>query len=567
MHLQEKNSIMHVHFLFTLIFSIIVPAAVIAQNIIISEVMFNPDGNENAREFVELYNAGGSAVSLEGWMIGDGEDSDMLVPADGITWLVPSKSYALVFDPDYFDTEELYNGIPEDVPLFMVDDKAIGSRGLSNSTAEPVLLFSADGDTISSVSYSLDCPPGHSWERIYIDGADNGNNFAPSDEPEGTPGRVNSAAPPRINPAITKDDITISPESVSMGDRVAISVRCRNAGTEAFANPRVTVFFQPGSIITDTVLQEQLNPGGISGEITCQHIIPGGMLSLTVIVDAQNASPESADDDTVTVALTVPITADTILLTEIMAAPLLDEPEWVEVMNSADVPVDMYGWSVLDESGAASDPVSSHVLLPGGSYAVLTEEFLNGYTIPDSAPVLVIDKFPPLNNNSDMVFLTDAVGEPLDSANWEDALSGISLERIDLIPDEGHGWDTCVNPAGATPGQDNSIVFTDVSEDVPDEISITIEPNPFEQSAHISYSLPFPLARVRLLVYDRRGRLAKTIRNVDESGSAWSGIWDGCDNNGSRLSAGPYILFFEAFDKRSGKMHCEKIPIVVARRL
>ncbi len=401
----------------TLILSLILPCTAIAQSIVVSEVMFNPDGDENAREFVELYNAGDSDVSLEGWIISDGEDADQIIPVDNTLWILPPGSYALIFDPDYFSAGEPYAGIPEGIPLFTVDDKAIGSRGLSNSTAEPVLLLSADGDTVSVVWYSLDCPPGHSWERILITGDDNPDNFAPSDKPEGTPGRMNSAAPPRINPAITEDDIAIMPESPSMGDMITISVRCRNAGTESFDNPHVTVILQPDVTIMDEIIPVRLDPGDVSETVTKRYnSVYGGLLSFTAIVNVQNASPKSADDDTASTNLNVPIPAGTILLTEIMAAPSKGKPEWIEVLNISETPVSMYGWSISDESGAASAPLNFHIRLEEGSYALMTETYLSDYSIPDTVPVIVIDNLPPLNNDGDTVDVMDGLGGVLDSS-------------------------------------------------------------------------------------------------------------------------------------------------------
>jgi hypothetical protein len=153
---------------------------------------------------------------------------------------------------------------------------------------------------------------------------------------------------------------------------------------------------------------------------------------------------------------------------------------------------------------------------------------------------------------------------------YTEAMAGFSLERISVSGNSGiPNWDTCVDPAGSTPGRRNSIYFSNVPDQdggTKETISITIKPNPFLETATISYELPFPIARVRMLVYDRRGRLVATLRDVEESGSAWRGTWDG-RSGGSRLPAGPYILDIEILDKRTGTMHRERKTIVVASRL
>ena len=53
---------------FVVLFQIIISATTLttlkAQSpIVLSEIMFNPSGNENYTEFIEIYNRGGSEVS------------------------------------------------------------------------------------------------------------------------------------------------------------------------------------------------------------------------------------------------------------------------------------------------------------------------------------------------------------------------------------------------------------------------------------------------------------------------------------------------------------------------
>ena len=49
--------------------------------IVLSEVMFNPSGNENYNEFIEIYNISAEEVDLSGYWIGDGVDSDEIIDA------------------------------------------------------------------------------------------------------------------------------------------------------------------------------------------------------------------------------------------------------------------------------------------------------------------------------------------------------------------------------------------------------------------------------------------------------------------------------------------------------
>lgn len=55
--------------------------------IVITEVMYNPDGADTGNEWIELYNSGASAVTLvagsSGWKVNDGSNHNLVDPADG----------------------------------------------------------------------------------------------------------------------------------------------------------------------------------------------------------------------------------------------------------------------------------------------------------------------------------------------------------------------------------------------------------------------------------------------------------------------------------------------------
>ncbi len=537
-----------------------------SQTPIISEIMFNPGGNENAREFVEVFNLAEEPVSLEGWFIGDGTALDSIVPADGDSWIVSAGSFALIMDPDYFTNDDPYD-IPPGIPLFTVDDKALGDRGLSNSTAEPVLLVSADGDTLSMVYYSLDCAPGHSWERILLHGSDLGDNFRQSHNENGTPGSYNSVTPPAYNPALDDHAFTFSPTQPHLGDDLVLHLSYRNAGLEPLADVSVTVHMLPDIELKKVTFSETVSPGVSSDQLDIPlSNCPGGILEFVATIVATDLSTSTADD-TISVNFTVTLPPETLLLNEIMAAPSAGEPEWIEIYNMDKSPVDLYAWQIGDRSDAPHGIVDRHILIPGFGYAVLSA---GSFPAPDPGiPPIPVERLPTLNNDGDAVYLYDYTASVVDSMRYEETVPGQSLE---LISPNRHGvpsgWDACVDPSGSTPCRQNSIYYSYVDNETGNggKMRLTVNPNPFEETVTLSYRLPFPLARVRLTVYDRRGRFVATLRDIAESGWEWTGTWDG-RSDGSRLPAGPYILNLEAIDKRTGTVHTERKTLVIARKL
>ncbi len=540
-----------------------------AQDIVITEIMFNPNGNENAREFVEIFNRGNEDVSIEGYLIGDGTGFDTIVPTPAGSSIVPAGSYALILDPDYFTAGEEYALIPMDTALFTVNDRAIGQRGLSNSTAEPISLISPAGDTLSVVTYSLKCDAGHSWERILIERDNSADNFSQSKETHGTPGYENSVTPPLLNPALDESSLRIEPPEPSMNTTATVYVSYKNQGRSSLTGVRVSVTILPDIAVGLVVFDDTVPPGQYATEIpVTTEFLPGGRLEIRASVLSMHEQNDAADDTT-TVLTEVSILAGTIILNEVMAAPSAGNPEWIELYNRGSRPVDLFQWRLSDNSAGEPGIIGEHMFVPSKGYALISDVTLNETNSPGmrkDTPVLVINSFPSLNNDGDIVRLFDFNGEPADSMSYDDTTPGYSFELISLaMPHNDERWDISVDNAGGTPGAVNSIAYADDNAR-PNSAKLTANPNPFSERTAVSYSLPFPVARVNLYVYDRQGRLVVKIRDGEESGSDWTGEWNG-HANGETLTAGPYILILEALDKRTGNVAAERMTIVLGRNL
>lgn len=522
--------------------------------VVVNEVMFNPDGNENAREYVELLNRSDAPVSLEGWVIGDGAGFAPLVPADRGGWTIPAGGYALVMDPDYFTDDEPYESIPSGTPFFTVSGSAIGSRGLSNSTAEPVTLIAASGDTVSIVVYDIACPAGHSWERIRPGGGGDPGNFAPSADIDGTPGQANSVLPPIRYALLDSALVRIVPASPVMGGAVELYIACRNNGLGVLERFTARIEIPPGTEAGTVTFTGPVPPGEITGDAS---VFVGGIAGgrLGALVHTVEGIDRS---DSLFIGLDVQVPAGTLLLNEIMAAPADGDPEWVEIVNTGEWPVDLNGYSVRDSSGGRTAVIEQHIMIVPGGYAVIAGGPIPGCS--GEAPVSIPPRFPALNNDGDSVALVDFEGTVADSVSYDATEKGRSIERTGFSG----GWGTSVDSSGATPGHANSVVFDPSSTG--QGVTLAVEPNPFGVRTTVTCTLPFAFARVKLYVYDRRGRLVARLRDGEDAGSSWTCEWDG-SSDGSRLPAGPYILSLEAIDTRTGRIVTERTVIVAGADL
>lgn len=142
------------------------PAA--AAQVVISEIMYNPDSHEggigdnappNQTEWLELYNTGDQAMSIAGWYLQDEDGQTVGLPTDasiapGVAIvLIPGTQTAEDFRAAW-ETDDI-NGFQ----VFALDGWAIGDGPLSNlangpsDTNEVLTLRDAEGEVVDEVNY------------------------------------------------------------------------------------------------------------------------------------------------------------------------------------------------------------------------------------------------------------------------------------------------------------------------------------------------------------------------------------------------------------------------------
>ncbi|MFZ5433184.1 MAG: lamin tail domain-containing protein, partial [Calditrichota bacterium] len=133
----------------------------------LNEVMYNPEGDENENEYIELYNNDITPINLSEWRVTDGGDTDRIAAFEQGLQVYPGQ-YILILDPDYFENGSTqYDGrIPEGALVVTIDNGAFGERGLSNSNAETVSILNDAGLCVAAYTYSLGNQSGYSDEKI-----------------------------------------------------------------------------------------------------------------------------------------------------------------------------------------------------------------------------------------------------------------------------------------------------------------------------------------------------------------------------------------------------------------
>jgi len=66
-------------------------------------------------------------------------------------------------------------------------------------------------------------------------------------------------------------------------------------------------------------------------------------------------------------------------------------------------------------------------------------------------------------------------------------------------------------------------------------------PNPFNPATRVAWALAAP-GTVRLVLYDARGRLVRTLAEGPREAGEYETTWNGTDDRGRRVAAGTYLL-------------------------
>jgi hypothetical protein len=438
-----------------------------SAQVILSEVMFNPRGNENANEFIEIFNASHvDSVWLLGWRIGEQNETDLLVSPDSLYWLAPGQ-FAVVLDPGYFlESDGIYDAlIPSHALILTIDDNTFGSGGLSNSTPETVLLIDNAGRTVASYTYSIDNPDGISDEKIFLNADDSPQNWGNSRRTDGTPGQRNSVTPRERDGELVAGSLFISPPRLREGQSATISVTLRNAGLQTIAGASVEFFIMGSSAplpLPFRLGSAQLSFGLASRDsarlnIEWENAITGRhSLAANLILNGD----EFAGNDTLRANFSVGYQRGVVRINEIMYAPASGQPEWIEIFNPQSTVVSLAEWILQDESGTRS-VIPSGAVIPASSYRVLAAgpAVAAAYGIADSL-VVTLTSFPTLNNDGDVVLLRDFSNAVIDSVayqmNW--GASDISTEKIWFERENlAENWRPSRDPRGGTPGAINSV--------------------------------------------------------------------------------------------------------------
>ncbi len=423
-------------------------------SVVVNEIMYAP--TSPAPEWVELYNTSPDSISFESFTIGD--NSGTISRVKEKDRVLPPSGYIVIADDSIF-----FNYHPGLSACVIV--LAIPSL---NNSGDAVIVHDPSGKTMDSVAYSPSWggnSGGKSLERILPGGSSNDpQNFETCiDTSKSTPGKVNSVTPRDHDLAV--GTISWSPSPLQSGGTAVITANILNVGLLANGES-VAVLFQD----TDNDLKQ--DAGEIRDSVEIGTILPGDSLAVSLRTNTLTfgshrfgivvnyPGDERTSNNSKSFILRVGLPAATVVINELMYAPVSPEAEWIELYNTSGAPVDLSDFRISSHTSAARIK-SATVIAPAGFLVLCKDSSVQ--RLHDNARNVVIQSVPTLNNAGAGVGLHDNLGNLVDTIDYRPSFggdTGRSLERIDFLAgSDSTNWAESMDTTGATPGTQNSVAI------------------------------------------------------------------------------------------------------------
>jgi Lamin Tail Domain len=433
--------------LFFLLFSFFLPA----QNVVINEVLYDPDGSDSGYEWIELYNNSDSVVNLAGWIIhkaGTNFSAVLIFDPLGYFAIYP-QSFFLIgeeFVPNCDLTETLAfqnggsatDGIRLISPDTLYTDTVLydspNSNNLPDDTSSPGIYF------------AVDVGGGNSLARKQ-DGEDSDNSELDFFECENsTPGAANFYP---IDLAIYDLELVLNSGEYWLQTEVF------NLSTENVNNSDATLEISINSTTYD-VYDLPAIPAENSIPFACNL---GMFVDDYVVIEAMLTYLYDNQLENNFTATSILIETSPIVLNEIFFKPQSSNQEWLELFNRSTCAYLVDNWRINDASGGE---ISFSGYLEPNDFLVVCQDtilMLQIYPEIDQLNLIQSSSWTSLNNTEETLVLQDEFDAVFDSVfyNGNNCPSDFSLERVNPFEDENIEWKVSIDSLG-TPTFQNSVL-------------------------------------------------------------------------------------------------------------
>ncbi len=274
-----------------------------------------------------------------------------------------------------------------------------------------------------------------------------------------------------------------------------------------------------------------------------------------------------------------------ILLNEILFNPPVNGVDFVEIYNTSDKYIDLKGWQLARKTKGVVEQqriVSTQTLIIAPkSYMVFTPDVQQLKTqYPQGADsVWVATSLPTYTDDTGTVVLLRADNQEIDLFDYDekyhfkllDNKEGVSLERIDFAAptNDRNNWHSAAAPQYGTAGYRNSQAVGAVNRKAEcfwvENAVITPDGDGFQDFALLHYGCNQTGNLANVQIFDREGRLVKTILQNQLLAAEGFFRWEGDMDNGRKAPIGYYVIHIQTFSMQ-GKQEDYQVKVVVGAR-
>ena len=545
-------------------FRFVMPVAPIPGNILITEIMADPDPVVRLPnlEYIEIVNRHFLPLRLKGCTFSD-PTKTIVIP----DIIVESGEWVILCDNNHLDS-------------FKTFGKAIGLSGMPalNNAGDELWIRDNSGLILDHVSYSDKwhkdkMKKDGGWSLELIDTAGLAclgayNWISSRDFSGGTPGKPNSVLAP--NPDLKAPELA------------GFEIRDETSLTLQFDEwlDSVGVFNSLNYEFTELVLDHinDYDQNLYMVTLIFKNPFPRGKALSVGISGLTDCSGNVFAPDTIRFLLPELVESGDIALNEILFNPKDDGVDYIELYNRSKKILDLSELRLANRSvgGELSNIKTvrdTTTLFYPETYLLLTsniERVADQYPVKDKSVFLQMGFLPTMSNEDGSILLLDDSLKTLDSLFYEEKMhfellsdfEGVSLERIDFNrpSNQKDNWMSAASSVGyGTPGLKNSQFRSEPSG----TDKVVLDPQVFSPDGDgyndllmVKLNTTEVGTTVNLSVYDIRGRLVKQLANNELTASESVYVWDGVNENGEKALVGVYVLYIETFDLKG---HTEQI--------
>ena len=502
--------------------------------LVINEVLYNPEGSDAKKEWIEIFNPQSESVDLYGWKLysaGKIFEQDYLFPEMEIA----PKAYILVGGEDVPNVDvvvgfSLQNGGSATDGIKLANPDESYADFLFYDQPNSNNLRGEDGNNATSFAPNVEA--GNSLAR-YPDKGDSNDcqlDFFQSKKP--TPKGEN----------FIPIDLELTTISFAKGE---LSTKIRNLSTTEADNSKSSINVEFGSSLKFSFPIDQIpSLGWVTQVFQLTEIKENPTLIKVHLVNDKDF-----DNTNNYKQITVFSADEKIVVNEVLFAPLTGGTEWVELYNQIEKKLSLTDYKMVDFLGGV---IAFSALIEMKGYLVICQDstnFLQTYPQVNQKYIVQAKSWATLNNDADKLTLTDGYLNPIDSMSYVGQVekSGTSLEKLGYGEFSGF-WGESIALGGSTPAAKNSIFIQYLDEDFVASIDKKSIKPAEDDTLTLTYSLPTKSFRafVRCRVFDYWGNLVVNLINYKKMRVADSLQFDGKDAKGNYLAEGVYILKFEA---------------------